>query len=418
MTSQLPRKRRTTAARTTRLPTAAKLAAAVLLFGGPAAAQQPGQLPAQFGRNPTGLAAPAGRPAPTVGNPPPGYSAPRTSAAADAVRGVPIPDRLTPPSAGRVLYFHKPADASVPTPNPDTGSDGVAPAAGTADLPPTAPVSTPRDLQLAAARPIEPTDPGYVPPPLPAVPPPGYPTLTRTPNLPPVQSTSQKPRQDLPKPSKDDPKKREEMTRLMPRQTIFRLVDDAELERIVVKMVNDDIERMRKEQMQKPEKPGEAKPPPLPAYTDPETQRFPDLTDIRNKLAPPGIPYVPKTASYPPGKAIYEPNFVIHRRLHFEEKNAERYGWDFGFVQPLVSTLYFYKDTLLWPNSLGSGAVTGFWDASAGKCLPGSATPYLLYPPGLTSTGMLFEGGIITGTAFILAPVGAAGTGAAAAAGR
>ena len=93
------------------------------------------------------------------------------------------------------------------------------------------------------------------------------------------------------------------------------------------------------------------------------------------------------TGTFPPARAVFEPGFVVHRRLHFEEKNTERYGWDLGFVTPFVSTAYFYKDVLLWPNSLASGVVTGFWDTNAGKCLPGSPVPYCFYPPGLTITG-------------------------------
>src|SRR5581483_10339501 len=113
MTSPLPRKPRTTAPRTTRLRTAAKLAAAALLCGGPAAAQQPGppagQTPVQFGR--TLNTPPGGQPpAANSGNPSPGFAAPRPTTAADAVRGVPLPTRLPAPgSAGRVMYFHKPA---------------------------------------------------------------------------------------------------------------------------------------------------------------------------------------------------------------------------------------------------------------------------------------------------------------------
>jgi hypothetical protein len=42
-----------------------------------------------------------------------------------------------------------------------------------------------------------------------------------------------------------------------------------------------------------------------------------------------------------------------------------------------------------------------------GKCSPGSPTPYYLYPPGLTITGVTTELGLITGGAFILHPVGA-----------
>jgi hypothetical protein len=413
----------------------ARLAAAAILFGGPVVAQQPGasfgQPPAQFGRAPTGFAAPSNRPVANYGYATPSpYSipspAPRPTTAADAVRNVPLPDRQSVGAGGRVLYFHKPAEASVPTPNPDTDPDGLMATAATADLPPAtppavpearvaAPVIPPRTLPPARSAPVEPNDPAYVPPPLPAIPPPGYPTATRAPNLPPPTiSTSQKPRQEITRPAEADPKKRAEWTRLPSKQFIFHLYNDVDLEKIIVERVTYDIKKMQQDQKKSGEQPKEQ----MKEFQLLEPLQFPDLTEIRDRLAPPGVAYVPKTVNYPPGKTFYEPSYVIHRRLHFEEKNAERYGWDFGFAQPFISTLYFYKDALLWPNSLGSGLVTGFWDTGAGKCLPGSPTPYLLYPPGLTVTGMLFEGGIITGTAFILAPVAAAPAAAAAAAGR
>ena len=288
-----------------------------------------------------------------------------------------------------MLYFHKPADSSVPSPNPDTGPERVAQAAGSADTPPTVlpdvrfvppAVAAPPVPVRVAPVPIEPTDPGYVPPPLPAIQP-GYPALVQEPAPTPPPTMSQKPNQELTKPIEDDLKKREEATRLPSRQAIFQMYTDQALQKIIIDTVA-----------------GENK-------LDPSTLRFPDLEVVRNRLVPPGTTYVAKTVNYPPGQAYYEPHYVVHRRLHFEEKNAERYGWDFGFVQPFVSTLYFYKDALLWPNSLGTGLVTGFWDASAGKCLPGSPVPYKLYPPSLTATGMMLEGGIITGVSFILSPL-------------
>src|SRR5436305_964679 len=117
MTSQLPRNRRTTAPRTTRLRTAAKLAAAALLFGGPASAQQPGlpfgQTPAPFNRPAPNPAAggwvAAGRLPSNPANPPPNYT----------LQGTPRPPGSSPSAGGRVLYFQKAAGALVPTPNPD-----------------------------------------------------------------------------------------------------------------------------------------------------------------------------------------------------------------------------------------------------------------------------------------------------------
>ncbi len=122
--------------------------------------------------------------------------------------------------------------------------------------------------------------------------------------------------------------------------------------------------------------------------------RFPEEEKIGGPLK-----YQAKSSQYPPQQVTYQNLFVVHRRLHFEELNAERYGWDFGILQPLVSTGIFYKDVLLLPYSLASGCTEGFWDSSSGKCLPGSPTPYMLYPPGLSITGGAFEGVIVTGLA-------------------
>ena len=34
------------------------------------------------------------------------------------------------------------------------------------------------------------------------------------------------------------------------------------------------------------------------------------------------------TVGAAPSTVVLEPGYVVHRRLYFEEKNAERYGWD------------------------------------------------------------------------------------------
>ena len=101
------------------------------------------------------------------------------------------------------------------------------------------------------------------------------------------------------------------------------------------------------------------------------------------------------------GRTIVEPGYVVHRRLHFEEKNAERARWDLGPLSVVVGAAYFYRDVQLWQQSLASGCVTGFWSTSAGKCLPGTPSSYYLYPVGLTVTGTAFETLVITSATFI-----------------
>jgi hypothetical protein len=166
-----------------------------------------------------------------------------------------------------------------------------------------------------------------------------------------------------------------------PMNLVFAFPDDALLERLI-------LDRLRQDEV-------EAGRDPNSKY--PSTVRFP-----AGPIVGGGVPYQAKTSTYPPMRAQHEALYVVHRRLHFEEKNAERYGWDLGIIQTFVSAAYFYKDVLLWPNSLASGVAYGFWDTNAGKCLPGSPTPYMLYPPGLTITGSVVEGLFVTGVAFAI----------------
>jgi hypothetical protein len=115
-----------------------------------------------------------------------------------------------------------------------------------------------------------------------------------------------------------------------------------------------------------------------------DTIQFPEkpkLTDVA---------YQPR--QFAPLVELAEPDYVVHRRLYFEEKNSERYGWDLGPAQPLVSTLAFFKDTLLFPQNFASYPCRRF-ESSAGYCRPGDPVPYIIYPPELTWTGLLAEGG-------------------------
>jgi hypothetical protein len=88
---------------------------------------------------------------------------------------------------------------------------------------------------------------------------------------------------------------------------------------------------------------------------------------------------------------VVEPCYTAYGRLYFEERNSERYGWDLGFVQPFVSAGYFFKDVLLLPYHMGTDPFRHY-DANTGYCLPGDPIPYVLYPPGLSATGLVAEG--------------------------
>jgi hypothetical protein len=91
---------------------------------------------------------------------------------------------------------------------------------------------------------------------------------------------------------------------------------------------------------------------------------------------------------------IVEPNFVNYGKLLYEDKNAERYGWDFG--GPGVALAYgeFLWDTIFLPAHLLNDPCRKN-ESSAGYCLPGDPVPFLLYPPELTVSGAMAEVAVV-----------------------
>jgi hypothetical protein len=100
--------------------------------------------------------------------------------------------------------------------------------------------------------------------------------------------------------------------------------------------------------------------------------------------------------NWPPQSEIAEPNYVCYRRLLFEERNAERFGWDFGILQPVFSAGKFYADVVALPYHIAT-APCRCYECSAGMCLPGDPVPYLCYPTELSLTGALAEAGAVGG---------------------
>lgn len=117
-----------------------------------------------------------------------------------------------------------------------------------------------------------------------------------------------------------------------------------------------------------------------------ETILFPEKPTLTDEA------YKPR--SFAPTTVLAEPAYVVHGRLYFEERNSERFGWEMGPLQPLISTMHFYKDVLLFPANFGS-APCRCWDTNAGICRPGDPVPYLCYPPEITVGGLLFEAGAV-----------------------
>jgi hypothetical protein len=291
----------------------------------------------------------------------------------------------TPGAAGKVMYFHKAEGAAAVDGPPDNSTLAMAsppvtiPAVSTPDVS-VAPVGVPRPVVVpntVIEKPI-------VPPtldPVPAQPFNPTPVVSPLPAFP----TSAQSEQKKDEPKKDGPKvepKKDllppEVTRLPPRESIFTIYDTAKLEGVIYESIGGQLKKTAQEM--KAQFP------------------FPDVAPV----VPPGTQYVSKTTNLAPSKLMVEPGFVIHRRLHFEEKNSERYGWDLGLMTPFVSTASFYKNILLWPSSLATSVVIGEMDTNKGKCLPGSPTPYYLYPQGLTITGGVAEGLVITGLSFVI----------------
>ena len=279
-------------------------------------------------------------------------------------------------SAGKVMYFVKPAGALVPDGMADAGAVAMAsgndvPSVGVPDVPAASPGAlppTPAPTTVIEKPIAQPTFDLVIPPqPFNASP---FPTPAIEPVFPATQPILLQPKSDTPI-KEPDPK----VTQLPPRGVIFMMYDDKTLQSAILKTASENTK--------------------LPVD---KLMQFPEL----KPTVPAGTQYVSKTTSLVPRNMEFEAGFVVHNRLLFEEKNSERYGWDLGFIQPLVSTAAFYKDVLMWPHNVVSSLVVGRMDTNAGKCLPGSPTPYYLYPPGLTITGTVAEGIVITGLSFVI----------------
>ncbi len=186
----------------------------------------------------------------------------------------------------------------------------------------------------------------------------------------------------------------------------FRVRGDKELVEDLIEMLNKETEITHKKNLQDYAKSLQTYE--IEVLTKPDTTRpnKPTLTLLKPKDVPvlevgQPQPLAAVKFGYEPKRALLEPGFVVHRRLHFEEKNAERYGWDFGPVQPILSSAYFAKDVLLWPGHLMSNFRERY-DTNAGKCLPGTPVAYYLYPPEITLHGGLWETAAVIGTVLLL----------------
>jgi hypothetical protein len=129
-------------------------------------------------------------------------------------------------------------------------------------------------------------------------------------------------------------------------------------------------------------------------------------TNPNERIVFPDEPVLSKSAYYgrnwPAQQLLVEPQYVCHGRLFFEEKNAERYGWELGVLQPIVSAAAFFKDVALLPMHMGTEPCRCF-DCSAGKCLPGDPVPLIFYPPEVSLTGAAYQAAVV-GTLIVMFP--------------
>jgi hypothetical protein len=100
--------------------------------------------------------------------------------------------------------------------------------------------------------------------------------------------------------------------------------------------------------------------------------------------------YVGRKGLWPQRQLVVEPGFVCYGKLFFEDKNTERYGWELGYFQAVLSPLKFFGDVAIFPLKWGADPCCPK-DCSSGHCLPGDPVPFLLYPPEITPCGAFFE---------------------------
>ncbi len=99
---------------------------------------------------------------------------------------------------------------------------------------------------------------------------------------------------------------------------------------------------------------------------------------------------------------MVEPPYVCYHRLYFEQINSERYGWDLGLGQPLLSAGILFLDVALLPYHVFTEPLRRY-ECNAGYYLPGDPVPLMLYPPNLNVPGILAEAAAV-GLCFVIFP--------------
>jgi hypothetical protein len=128
--------------------------------------------------------------------------------------------------------------------------------------------------------------------------------------------------------------------------------------------------------------------------------------DLRYTFVQPPYPPVPPPVyparTWEPLLEIVEPAYLCYGRLYFEQINAERYGWAFGPLHPLISAGIFYLDVATLPYHAATDPLRRY-ECNSGYALPGDRVPLLLYRPDLNVPGVLAEATAI-GLLFVIFP--------------
>ncbi len=92
------------------------------------------------------------------------------------------------------------------------------------------------------------------------------------------------------------------------------------------------------------------------------------------------------------GYAYYwQASAFCHGPLYFEEVNLERYGYNFGVLQPAVSGAHFFGTLPLLPYKMAVDR-PGTCIYTLGHARPGSYTPFRIHRPPLRWDAALVEG--------------------------
>jgi hypothetical protein len=121
----------------------------------------------------------------------------------------------------------------------------------------------------------------------------------------------------------------------------------------------------------------------LESEQDLKNRIYEELKDVRKVEFPPEEAAKP-SSQLPPRiwpflTSTVEPSYVCYKRLWFEQRNTERYGWDFGVLEPVIGTGIFYTDLAVLPLHWAANPFRCF-DCSTGLCLPGDTVPLLWNP--------------------------------------